>query len=142
MLRASHPSPADCAPRSAMCTLQVTAGTVLFEAPITMRATSTGAGSTLSGIGRLVAAAQAREAPVQRLADTIAGRFCYTVIGASAATFAFWSLAGAVPLTGLLLILSRRAASTFRMPVYWIWYVFNPESIILSKTSHQSCLQA
>ena len=75
---------------------QVTAGTVLFEAPITMRATSTGAGSTLSGIGRLVAAAQAREAPVQRLADTIAGKFCYTVIGASAATFAFWTLAGAL----------------------------------------------
>ena len=71
---------------------------MLFEAPITMRATSTGAGSTLSGIGRLVAAAQAREAPVQRLADTIAGRFCYTVIGASAATFAFWTLAGGRPL--------------------------------------------
>jgi cation transport ATPase len=75
---------------------QVTAGTVLFEAPITMRATATGAGSMLSGIGRLVAAAQARETPVQRLADTIAGRFCYTVIGASAATFAFWTLAGAL----------------------------------------------
>ncbi len=77
--------------------MQVTAGTVLFEAPITMRATSTGAGSTLSGIGRLVAAAQAREAPVQRLADTIAGHFCYTVMGASAATFAFWTLAGELP---------------------------------------------
>ena len=77
----------------------MTAGTVLFEAPITMRATSTGAGSTLSGIGRLVAAAQAREAPVQRLADTIAGRFCYTVMGASAATFAFWTLAGGPPVS-------------------------------------------
>ena len=74
---------------------------MLFEAPITMRATSTGAGSTLSGIGRLVAAAQAREAPVQRLADTIAGRFCYTVMGASAATFAFWTLAGGPPVSNL-----------------------------------------
>ena len=111
MLRLSDPAQAGCAARSAKFTVQVTAGTVLFEAPITMRATSTGAGSTLSGIGRLVAAAQAREAPVQRLADTIAGRFCYTVIGASAATFAFWSLAGAVPLTVLLLILSHRAKS-------------------------------
>ena len=113
MLRLSLLAQADRAARSAKLSLQVTAGTVLFEAPITMRATSTGAGSTLSGIGRLVAAAQAREAPVQRLADTIAGRFCYTVIGASAATFAFWSLAGAVPFTEPLLILSRRAASTF-----------------------------
>lgn len=37
---------------------QVTAGTVIYEAPITIRAASTGAGSTLAGIGRLVAAAQ------------------------------------------------------------------------------------
>ena len=44
---------------------------------------------------RLVADAQAREAPVQRLADVVAGRFCYGVMAASSATFAFWSLAGA-----------------------------------------------
>lgn len=44
---------------------------------------------------RLVADAQAREAPVQRLADVVAGRFCYGVMAASAATFGFWSLAGA-----------------------------------------------
>jgi len=40
--------------------VQVTAGTVLFEAPMIMRAQSTGADSTLSGIGRLVAAAQVK----------------------------------------------------------------------------------
>ena len=66
-----------------------------YEGPITIRATSTGTDSTLAGIGRLVADAQAREAPVQRLADAVAGKFCYSVMGASAATFAFWSLAGA-----------------------------------------------
>ena len=124
MLCLSDQAPADCTAHSAKFNVQVTAGTVLFEAPITMRATSTGAGSTLSGIGRLVAAAQAREAPVQRLADTIAGRFCYTVIGASAATFAFWSLAGAVPVPVLLLILSHRAASTVFAPICWVWYAF------------------
>ncbi len=43
---------------------------------------------------RLVADAQSREAPVQRLADVVAGRFCYGVMAASAATFGFWSLAG------------------------------------------------
>jgi Cu2+-exporting ATPase len=32
---------------------------------------------------------------VQRLADVVAGRFCYGVMAASSATFAFWSLAGA-----------------------------------------------
>ena len=74
--------------------MQVTAGTVNYEGPITIRATSTGTDSTLAGIGRLVADAQAREAPVQRLADAVAGKFCYSVMAASAATFAFWSLAG------------------------------------------------
>ncbi|KAK9846485.1 hypothetical protein WJX81_005091 [Elliptochloris bilobata] len=73
---------------------QVTAGTVVYEAPLSLRATTTGAGSTLAGIARLVTAAQAREAPVQRLADAVAGRFCYSVMAASAATFAFWALLG------------------------------------------------
>ena len=41
-----------------------------------------------------MAEAQSREAPVQRLADAVAGRFCYGVMAASAATFAFWQLIG------------------------------------------------
>ncbi|CAL8460709.1 g240 [Coccomyxa elongata] len=89
----------------------VTAGTVVFEAPITVRATSTGAGSTLAGIGRLVAAAQAREAPVQRLADTIAGRFCFSVMAASAATFAFWSTLGSSLFPSALDSMSAAAGS-------------------------------
>lgn len=35
-----------------------------------------------------------REAPVQRLADAVSGKFCYGVMATSAATFAFWRLAG------------------------------------------------
>jgi cation transport ATPase len=34
--------------------------------------------------------AQSREAPVQRLADSIAGPFAYTIMAASATTFFFW----------------------------------------------------
>lgn len=49
-----------------------------------------------TGIGRLVAAAQAREAPVQRVADAVAGKFCYGVMAASAATFTFWQTLGAL----------------------------------------------
>lgn len=56
---------------------------------------SCAASHLIPSIGRLVADAQAREAPVQRLADVVAGRFCYGVMAASATTFAFWSLAGA-----------------------------------------------
>jgi Cu2+-exporting ATPase len=47
-----------------------------------------------TGIGRLVAAAQSREAPVQRVADAVAGKFCYGVMAASAATFVFWQALG------------------------------------------------
>lgn len=72
----------------------MTAGTVNYEGAVTVRATSTGADSTLAGIAGLVAEAQGREAPVQRLADSVAGRFCYTVMAAAAATFAFWTLGG------------------------------------------------
>jgi cation transport ATPase len=42
----------------------------------------------------MVVEAQSREAPVQRLADKVAGWFCYGVMGASAATFGFWSVLG------------------------------------------------
>ena len=75
----------------------MTAGTVNYEGPITVEARSTGSDGTLAGIGRLVAEAQSREAPIQRVADSVAGNFCYGVMAASAATFAFWQLAGAWP---------------------------------------------
>lgn len=74
--------------------VQVTAGTVSFSAPVIIKATSTGTESTLAGIARLVAEAQSREVPLQRVADTVAGRFCYGVMATAAATFAFWSLLG------------------------------------------------
>lgn len=61
-----------------------------------MSATTAAATSSppFAGIGRLVAAAQAREAPVQRVADAVAGKFCYGVMAASAATFTFWQTLG------------------------------------------------
>ena len=74
--------------------VQVTAGTVNYEGALIVRATSTGADSTLAGIAGMVAAAQGQEAPVQRLADSVAGRFCLSVMAAAAATFTFWTLAG------------------------------------------------
>lgn len=73
---------------------EVIGGTISYEAPITLKATKTGASSTLSNIGRLVAEAQSREAPVQRLADKVAGWFCYGVMTASLATFGFWNFLG------------------------------------------------
>ena len=72
----------------------VAAGTLNCDGAVTVRAGASGQGTAIADIVRLVEAAQARTAPVQRLADAVAGRFAYGVMGLSAATFAFWALAG------------------------------------------------
>ncbi|BFI43191.1 hypothetical protein MPTK2_8g15930 [Marchantia polymorpha subsp. ruderalis] len=72
----------------------VSAGTINWEGPITVEATATGAESTVSSIIRLVEEAQGREAPVQRLADVVAGPFAFTIMAMSAATFSFWYYIG------------------------------------------------
>ncbi|MEW5301159.1 MAG: hypothetical protein WDW36_004037 [Sanguina aurantia] len=73
---------------------RVTGGTVCYEGVLDIRATATGSDSTLAGIAKLVTEAQSREAPIQRVADAVAGRFCYGVMAAAAVTFAFWISAG------------------------------------------------
>ncbi len=73
---------------------RVTGGTILYDSPVLVRATTTGEASALSRIGQLVAEAQGKEAPVQRLADRVAGWFCYGVMSASAVTFGFWYTIG------------------------------------------------
>lgn len=72
----------------------VTGGTILYDSPVLVRATTTGEASTMSRIGQLVEEAQGKEAPVQRLADRVAGWFCYGVMSASALTFGFWYTIG------------------------------------------------
>lgn len=72
----------------------VFSGTVNWDGPLKINATTTGPSSTIAKIVRMVEDAQAREAPVQRLADSIAGPFVYTVMTLSAATFSFWYFMG------------------------------------------------
>ena len=72
----------------------VSAGTVNCDGAITVQVVSSGEETQVAGIVRMVEAAQQREAPVQRLADSVSGKFVYGVIGASAMTFAFWSTVG------------------------------------------------
>ncbi|RDX77205.1 Copper-transporting ATPase PAA2, chloroplastic, partial [Mucuna pruriens] len=64
------------------------------DGPLRIEASSTGSNTMISKIVRMVEDAQSREAPVQRLADSIAGPFVYSVMTLSAATFAFWYFAG------------------------------------------------
>ncbi|OAY80798.1 Copper-transporting ATPase PAA2, chloroplastic [Ananas comosus] len=64
------------------------------DGPLRIKATTTGALSTIAKIVRMVEDAQACEAPIQRLADSIAGPFVYSVMTLSAATFFFWYYIG------------------------------------------------
>ncbi|OIW14954.1 hypothetical protein TanjilG_30673 [Lupinus angustifolius] len=74
--------------------LTVSAGTINWDGPLRIEASSTGSNTMISKIVRMVEDAQSREAPVQRLADSIAGPFVYSVMTLSAATFAFWYFIG------------------------------------------------
>jgi P-type Cu+ transporter len=73
---------------------QVAAGTVNCDGVLTIEVVSSGGETQVAGIVRMVESAQQREAPVQRLADEVSGKFVYGVMGASAATFVFWSTVG------------------------------------------------
>ncbi len=72
----------------------VTAGTLNQTGAIAIRATRTGKDTILARIVALVEAAQTRKAPVQRLADTVAGYFTYGVLATAALTFVFWYFIG------------------------------------------------
>ncbi|KAF7830412.1 copper-transporting ATPase PAA2, chloroplastic [Senna tora] len=83
--------------------LAVSAGTINWDGPLKIEATSTGSNTMISKIVRMVEDAQSREAPVQRLADSIAGPFVYSVLTLSAATFAFWYFIGSHAFPDVLL---------------------------------------
>ncbi|MEH2175014.1 heavy metal translocating P-type ATPase [Nostoc sp.] len=72
----------------------VTGGTLNQSGAIAIRATRIGSDTTLAQIVALVEAAQTRKAPVQKLADTVAGYFTYGVLTASVLTFGFWYFFG------------------------------------------------
>jgi Cu+-exporting ATPase len=72
----------------------VTGATVNAGGRLVVRATRVGADTQLAQMGRLVEAAQAGKAPVQRLADRISAIFVPTVFVIAALTFAIWLIAG------------------------------------------------
>ncbi|CAM6089371.1 unnamed protein product [Calypogeia fissa] len=73
---------------------EVNAGTINYNGTLTVEAKRPGGDTVLGDIVRMVEDAQTREAPVQRLVDKVAGKFCYGVMALSGATFAFWSTLG------------------------------------------------
>ena len=75
----------------------VTGGTVNTTGSFVMEARRVGADTLLARIVRAVGEAQRSRAPIQRLADTVAGWFVPAVIVVALATFAIWSSFGPEP---------------------------------------------
>jgi P-type Cu2+ transporter len=73
---------------------RIWAGTINQEGIITFEVTNIGSETTLAKIIKLVESAQTRKAPVQQLADTVAGYFAYGVIAIAIVTFSFWYVWG------------------------------------------------
>ncbi|KAG0497639.1 hypothetical protein HPP92_002330 [Vanilla planifolia] len=73
---------------------EVTAGSINLNGRLTIEVKRPGGETVMGDIVRLVEEAQAREAPIQRLADKVAGHFTYGVMAFSAATFVFWKFFG------------------------------------------------
>jgi len=83
---------------------KVVGGTVNGTGAIVVRAEKVGADTLLSQIVQMVADAQRSRAPIQKLADTVAGYFVPAVVGVSIITFIVWAIVGPEPSMSYALI--------------------------------------
>jgi Cu+-exporting ATPase len=83
---------------------KVTAGTLNQTGGFVMRAEKVGADTLLSQIVHMVAAAQRSRAPIQRMADQVAGWFVPVVILVALLTFVVWLVWGPPPAFSFALI--------------------------------------
>ena len=75
----------------------VTGATVNQNGSLVMEAERVGADTLLSQIVQMVAEAQRSRAPIQKLADVVAGYFVPIVVGVAALTFIIWATVGPNP---------------------------------------------
>ena len=75
----------------------VVAGTINGKGSFVMRAEKVGRDTLLAHIVNLVAEAQRSRAPIQKLADRVAGIFVPAVMAVSVSTFVLWALFGPEP---------------------------------------------
>ena len=76
---------------------RVTGATVNANGSLIIRADRVGADTLLAQIVRMVSEAQRSRAPIQKLADTVAGYFVPAVVGIALVTFLVWAMAGPSP---------------------------------------------
>lgn len=76
---------------------KVIGATLNTSGSLIVRSEKVGADSTLSQIVNLVAQAQRSRAPMQRMADVVAGYFVITVVAIAIATFFVWGFIGPQP---------------------------------------------
>ena len=76
---------------------RVTGGTVNGTGSLIMRAERVGSDTLLAQIVRMVAQAQRSRAPIQKLADTVAGYFVPAVVLVAVITFVVWAVVGPKP---------------------------------------------
>ncbi len=82
-------------PVAAAAGTSLAAGSLNLESPLVLEVARSGAESAIARIVQLVERAQARKAPIQGLADRVAGGFAVAVLLLALATFLFWWLWGA-----------------------------------------------
>ena len=76
---------------------RVIGATIAVNGSVTMRAERVGRDTLLARIVRMVGDAQRSRAPIQRLADRVAGYFVPAVVAVAVLTFIIWALAGPPP---------------------------------------------
>jgi Cu2+-exporting ATPase len=100
---------------------RVIAGTVASRGSLRVRITAIGEQTALSGIMRLVAAAQASGSRAQALADRAAAILFYVAVASGAITFIYWSIVGdkehAVIRTATVLIIACPHALGLAIPL-------------------------
>ncbi len=83
---------------------RVTGGTVNGKGSLVMRAERVGSDTLLAQIVRMVSEAQRSRAPIQRLADVVAGYFVPAVVASAIITFIVWSIVGPAPAMAYALV--------------------------------------